>query len=598
MSLPFLVRAMVRDARTAGRTIGLLYGVNVLGAAWARCSRPGSSSASSGIRGRGAAAAAAATSGRPASSPRRGAPARGERRAAEEAATAAAPAARAAPARASGPLLYALSAASARCPRDALVPHHRRGGQVHRLHLRHRARASTCSGIGGGQPRRRRHVAPLRAARCARSCAASAAILVYAAAAVRRCWSRCRPTRPLCLASSYWGGRRRSTSAAPGAGRRCSGSTWCCPLAPVRRRPRVLMGFSFIALQRAVHDDLRTSGRKVGLLQAANIAGCVAGSLLVGLVALDRLGTRGHAARCSLIAGLVFAAVLALAAAAACAPVAGGPRSSRSRVAVPGQRRRCGCGCTASGRGAAHGRRRTPPAWPRSSPGGGTAGSVWVNGRTNSSLPFGGIHTALGAAPALMHPAPREVGGHRPRLRRHGVGRGLPPRDAPGHGVRDLRAAARACCSALAREPQPPAKLPRSWPTRASRIVVADGRNALERSAAALRRDRDGRALPDQPLSRATSTRWSSSSSARAGCGRAGSCAPGRRAARRPRRFVRGLPLRAGVRRRRLLVGSNDRIAVDLRRLARRARSPGVRAYLGEGRRGGSCWARCGPRAP
>ena len=33
MSLPFLDRAMVRDAETASQTIGFLYGINVLGAA-------------------------------------------------------------------------------------------------------------------------------------------------------------------------------------------------------------------------------------------------------------------------------------------------------------------------------------------------------------------------------------------------------------------------------------------------------------------------------------------------------------------------------------------------------------------------------------
>src|SRR5512134_3930907 len=32
MSLPLLVRAMLRDVRTAGRTIGYLYGINMLGA--------------------------------------------------------------------------------------------------------------------------------------------------------------------------------------------------------------------------------------------------------------------------------------------------------------------------------------------------------------------------------------------------------------------------------------------------------------------------------------------------------------------------------------------------------------------------------------
>src|SRR5512134_3420599 len=33
MSLPLLVRAMLRDVGTAGRTIGYLYGINMLGAA-------------------------------------------------------------------------------------------------------------------------------------------------------------------------------------------------------------------------------------------------------------------------------------------------------------------------------------------------------------------------------------------------------------------------------------------------------------------------------------------------------------------------------------------------------------------------------------
>ena len=36
-----LVRGMVLEAHTAGRTMGILYGVNLLGAAWVRCSRPG-----------------------------------------------------------------------------------------------------------------------------------------------------------------------------------------------------------------------------------------------------------------------------------------------------------------------------------------------------------------------------------------------------------------------------------------------------------------------------------------------------------------------------------------------------------------------------
>src|SRR5439155_7494083 len=70
--------------------------------------------------------------------------------------------------------------------------------------------------------------------------------------------------------------------------------------------PTVLMGLSFPILQRAVQDDPRTAGHKVGVLQAANIAGCVAGSLLVGLVLLDRIGTLGTV-RVLLAVGVAFA---------------------------------------------------------------------------------------------------------------------------------------------------------------------------------------------------------------------------------------------------------------------------------------------------
>jgi predicted PurR-regulated permease PerM len=72
--------------------------------------------------------------------------------------------------------------------------------------------------------------------------------------------------------------------------------------------PTALMGFAFPVLQRAVHDEVRSSGRKVGALQAANITGCVAGSLLVGLLALEFLGT-AEALRALVGVGLVFAAV-------------------------------------------------------------------------------------------------------------------------------------------------------------------------------------------------------------------------------------------------------------------------------------------------
>jgi predicted membrane-bound spermidine synthase len=169
--------------------------------------------------------------------------------------------------------------------------------------------------------------------------------------------------------------------------------------------PTVLMGVSFPVLQRAVQDDPATSGRKVGALQAANIAGCTAGSLLIGLVALQYLGTPGTL-RLLLGLGLVFAAVgvrhygrsfvapalvLALLAAAVPGPerlwrrlhgitergsLALFEEDATSVVAVTPERRE----------------------WRLS-----------VNGKGNSHIPYGGGHTVLGAVPALVHPGPREV---------------------------------------------------------------------------------------------------------------------------------------------------------------------------------------------
>ncbi len=173
--------------------------------------------------------------------------------------------------------------------------------------------------------------------------------------------------------------------------------------------PTVLMGFSFPVLQRAVHDDVRDSGRKVGLLQAANIAGCVAGSLLVGLVAVGALGT-ATTLRCLVLAGVVFAglgwrrygrafavpllAIVVLAAALPAKPALwrrlhglgpGGPRALFDEDAT---------GVVAL--------TEEPP------------GSHWrfrlsINGKGNSWLPFGGSHTVLGAIPAVLHPLPRRV---------------------------------------------------------------------------------------------------------------------------------------------------------------------------------------------
>ncbi len=169
--------------------------------------------------------------------------------------------------------------------------------------------------------------------------------------------------------------------------------------------PTVLMGLSFPILQRAVQEDPRTSGRRTGTLQAANILGCVLGSLLVGLVSLGTLGT-AETLRLLVAVGLLFATL-------------GAWRCGRGFLCavamltglvllLPGQerlwRRLHGLSPTepalvdedASSVVAVG---REPPSRFRLS----------INGKGNSWLPFGGVHTVLGALPAILHEAPRHV---------------------------------------------------------------------------------------------------------------------------------------------------------------------------------------------
>jgi hypothetical protein len=158
-------------------------------------------------------------------------------------------------------------------------------------------------------------------------------------------------------------------------------------------------------LQRAVHDDPGTSGRKVGLLQAANIAGCTAGSLLVGLVALARLGTPGTL-RLLIALGIVFALVglrvygrvfalvaILLVALAWAVP---GPKALWRRLH----------GVAASVPLAFFEEDATSLVALTPDEGG---WRLSVNGKGNSWLPYGSGHTLLGALPATVHPAPRDV---------------------------------------------------------------------------------------------------------------------------------------------------------------------------------------------
>jgi predicted membrane-bound spermidine synthase len=175
--------------------------------------------------------------------------------------------------------------------------------------------------------------------------------------------------------------------------------------------PTLLMGASFPFLQARVQTDLRGLGRRVGWLQAANIAGSTLGAGLTGVVLLGVLGTTGTLRLLSASAAvflfllmrsyrtpratrwLVPAAAAALLAAAV---PPGDALWSRTVGSEPTRIRLAEDGSGVSVlKTLEPGRRQTH--------------HLLAGGLHQSDLPFGGYHAVLGALPTLVHPGPRRV---------------------------------------------------------------------------------------------------------------------------------------------------------------------------------------------
>ncbi len=404
MSLPFLVRATVRDAASAGRTVGYLYGTNMLGAAVGAFLTPWLLIPRAGISGAVYAAAAGnlvVSLGALASLARaRGASALTS----EDAGGVPPPAAAARHPFALWLGLYTLSgfvALSLEVVWFRLVDVAAKStaftfGTVLAIYLL--GSALGCLLAVALIERFERPLKVFLACQCAILLLASLAVIVLA---------RLPPDTPFYdWFFAYWGAYKffpfgRSLDFA-----HVTRLYLALPLF-LFALPTMLMGFSFPALQRAVHDEARTSGRKVGALQAANIVGCVAGSLLVGLVSLQVLGT-AWTLRLLPMPGLAFAAVgwrycgrgfgvAALALLAAALALPDGGALWRRLHGVPADDRLALFEEDATGVVAAipepSGRWR-----------------LHVNGKGNSWFPYGGVHTVLGALPAVIHPAPRAIG--------------------------------------------------------------------------------------------------------------------------------------------------------------------------------------------
>jgi len=182
--------------------------------------------------------------------------------------------------------------------------------------------------------------------------------------------------------------------------------------------PTLLMGFSFPILQRVVQTSLARIGRRVGVLLVANVAGSMVGTVLTGWVLLDRVGTAGTMKLLAILAGMfgVLAVVLTLRASSSSwtwsrrMPAAPAALLVTSVVFVP-----LLVVMPPSGTLWAHLHGTVVEAMFYAEDGSGlsvvnTDGKnaiLYANGIGQGALPYGDVHTALGALPAFMHPAPR-----------------------------------------------------------------------------------------------------------------------------------------------------------------------------------------------
>jgi spermidine synthase len=178
--------------------------------------------------------------------------------------------------------------------------------------------------------------------------------------------------------------------------------------------PTIAMGACFPLLQKIALVDAGHLGRRVAAVYLSNIAGSAAGSIVTGWIALSWLGTAGSLRLLAMLGGVFLglavvaafrlvrplqrvalrpsAALLVVAAVAAIA------------IAMPDGRRLWA---------AVHGSAPSRLVTAEDATGlalvkheGGRA-VVYVNGIGQSWIPYGNIHTVLGALPAFVHPDPR-----------------------------------------------------------------------------------------------------------------------------------------------------------------------------------------------
>ena len=175
--------------------------------------------------------------------------------------------------------------------------------------------------------------------------------------------------------------------------------------------PTIAMGASFPLVQQITLGDFAHIGRRVGTVLLANIGGSTLGAILTGWVALSLAGSAGSLK----IVTATAAIFLALAAVASrdrlrrwTAPVAAALASAALILAVllPSGPRLWARLHGATPQRSVIAEDASGLALLKSD---GRTAVVFVNGIGQSWIPFGNIHTVLGALPAFVHPDPRSA---------------------------------------------------------------------------------------------------------------------------------------------------------------------------------------------
>ena len=184
-----------------------------------------------------------------------------------------------------------------------------------------------------------------------------------------------------------------------------------------------IMGFSFPVVQKAVQRDIDRLGQRVGLVQLANIVGNSAGSLVAGLLLLDLVGTAGTL-KLLVAIGLGFAVLqIATVAARRAGPIRPPCCWSLGLVFFPPRPRLLAAPARHHDR-AGHRRRGQDRAQPAEDGRATQDGKLYIQGHSQSRLPFDTVHVFLGAIGPLTHADSQARAGDRLGHRRHALCRG------------------------------------------------------------------------------------------------------------------------------------------------------------------------------